>query len=575
MTGPHMFPGGMMVKSMRSGPYVQSVLALAEIIDNSVEAKARHIDVLCQSKMNYDTNRVTLEEVAVADDGEGMTRDKLMTALVFGSTTRRDSDGKTEGIGKFGMGLPNSSITQCKRVTVYSWTKKGKVFSTYADLDEINKSNDDHLPEPTPDKIPDRWTSLSETFDSESGTLVVWSKLDMFDWKRFGAFFNNSEHFIGRIYRRYIESKKVEIRMINFDQDTHEKEIKTLQVNDPLYLAVPSSTPGSWGNDSMFEPFGEHWERKRDICGHEVVARYAIVKRDARPSDQAGSTKYGRHAAKNIGISLMRGDRELVLDDTIIDGDSRERWWGIEIEFPPDLDEVFGVTYYKQGAHRFSNMIRKYRARENDPEEKGKDDIDDDPLYAFVRDVCKKKGQMREMIRNMKADTRKTSAGSDRISKRYDTDGTTTKKQSTQSTETKKKEIVKVLDPDVFTKSEAEKEAERLVSDDELRVVFYSRDLSGDRILFEPEFAGTKVIIKLNKNHPAHKNMISLVEDIPDTINIAEAKEFLSKIHLGFKCLFAAWANMEDKEEHKNLQVELQNVRHDWGTELARFLRSK
>ena len=76
-----------MVKSMRSGPYVQSVLALAEIIDNSVEAEARHIDVLCQSKMNYDTNRIMLEEVAVADDGEGMTQDRLMTALVFGSTT--------------------------------------------------------------------------------------------------------------------------------------------------------------------------------------------------------------------------------------------------------------------------------------------------------------------------------------------------------------------------------------------------------------------------------------------------------------------------------------------------------
>ena len=564
-----------MVKSMRSGPYVQSVLALAEIIDNSVEAKAKHIDVLCQSKMNYDTNRTSLEEVAVADDGEGMTRDKLMTALVFGSTTRRDSNGRTKGIGKFGMGLPNSSITQCKRVTVYSWTKKGNVFSTYADLDEINKSNDDHLPEPTRDRIPDKWMGLSKTFDSKSGTLVVWSKLDMFDWKRFSAFFNNSEHFIGRIYRRYIESGRVEIRMIDFDQDAHEKKIETFRVNDPLYLAVPSSTPGPWGQDSMFEPYGEHWEREYDIGGHKVVARYAIVKRNARQSDQTGSTLQGRHAARNTGISLMRGDRELVLDDTIIDGDTRERWWGIEIEFPPDLDEIFGVTYYKQGAHRFSNMIRKYRARENDPEEKRKDDSDDDKLYTFVRDVCKKKGQMRERIRNMRVDSRKTPAGGDGISKRYDPTGTTTKRQSTQSTETKEKEIVKVLDPDVFTKPEAEKEAKRLVSDDEIRVVFYSRDLPGDRILFEPEFAGTKVIIKMNRNHPAYKNMISLVEEIPDTISIAEAKESLSKIHLGFKCLFAAWANMEDKEENNELKVELQNVRHDWGTELARFLRSK
>ena len=270
----------------------------------------------------------------------------------------------------------------------------------------------------------------------------------------------------------------------------------------------------------------------------------------------------------------MRGDRELVLDDTINDGDTRERWWGIEIEFPPDLDDVFGVTYYKQGAHRFSNMIRKYRARQTDPDEKRKDGAVDDELYEFVRDVCNMKGQMRARIRNMKSDTRKAYAGSDGISKRYDTTGTITKKQSMQSVEKRKIDIVNVLEPDVFPKLEAEREAERLVNDDDEKVVFYSRDLAGDRILFETSLQGGKAIIKMNMNHPAYKNMISLVEDIPDTINITEAKESLSKIHLGFKCLFAAWANMEDKEENSELKVELQNVRHDWGVELARFLKN-
>ena len=267
MTGPRMFPGGMMIKSMRSGPYVQSVHALAEIIDNSVEAGANHIDILCQSKMNHNTNRVMLEEVAVADDGEGMAQDRLMNALVFGSTTRRDSTGKTKGIGKFVMGLPNSSITQCKRVTVYS---------TYADLDEINKCNDDRLPEPILDRIPDKWRNLSEALDSESGTLVVWSKLDMFDWKGFKAFFNNAEHFIGRIYRRYIKNEQIKIRMINFNQDAQESEINVILVNDPLYITTPSSTPEPWCDKSMFEHYGELWKRECSISGHKVIVKYTI-----------------------------------------------------------------------------------------------------------------------------------------------------------------------------------------------------------------------------------------------------------------------------------------------------------
>ena len=40
-----------------------------------------------------------------------------------------------------------------------------------------------------------------------------------------------------------------------------------------------------------------------------------------------------------------------MLDDGWCIGyDPRERWWGAEIEFPPTLDEVFGVPNNKQAA---------------------------------------------------------------------------------------------------------------------------------------------------------------------------------------------------------------------------------
>jgi hypothetical protein len=56
-------------------------------------------------------------------------------------------------------------------------------------------------------------------------------------------------------------------------------------------------------------------------------------------------------------LSVIRAERELDLDKNWTIGyDPRERWWGVEIEFPPSLDEVFGVTNNKQYANNFREL---------------------------------------------------------------------------------------------------------------------------------------------------------------------------------------------------------------------------
>src|SRR5207302_6973409 len=32
------------------------------------------------------------------------------------------------------------------------------------------------------------------------------------------------------------------------------------------------------------------------------------------------------------------------------------RWWGVEVDFPPELDEIFGVTNNKQAARNFADV---------------------------------------------------------------------------------------------------------------------------------------------------------------------------------------------------------------------------
>jgi hypothetical protein len=76
-----------------------------------------------------------------------------------------------------------------------------------------------------------------------------------------------------------------------------------------------------------------------------------IARKEAREGDLAGARDYGKHVAKNMGISIVRAGRELEMDEgLLIQHDPVERWWGMEIQFAPALDEVFGVTNNKQTA---------------------------------------------------------------------------------------------------------------------------------------------------------------------------------------------------------------------------------
>ena len=116
----------------------------------------------------------------------------------------------------------------------------------------------------------------------------------------------------------------------------------------------------------MFELFDTDYEQI-EYCGrvHKVEIRYSIARK--KTIDEAnkgnvtrGSTKYGKHAAQNIGVSLLRAGRELMLDiGWCIGYDPRERWWGCEVEFPPELDEIFGVSNNKQHAVHFVKLASR------------------------------------------------------------------------------------------------------------------------------------------------------------------------------------------------------------------------
>ena len=113
-------PAALAVKAMRDSGYKNAAYAIAELVDNSVQAGGTVVEILCQEEVELvqQRKRTRVKQVAVMDNGCGMSPIMLRKALQFGNGGRLDD---RSGIGRFGMGLPNSSISQAKRVDVWTW----------------------------------------------------------------------------------------------------------------------------------------------------------------------------------------------------------------------------------------------------------------------------------------------------------------------------------------------------------------------------------------------------------------------------------------------------------------------
>lgn len=97
-----------LISSMRYLGYEFSD-AVAEIVDNSIQAGANVIQV----NLHFDGYDSYL---TILDNGVGMTPAEIREAMRFGSM----GDYEQDDLGKFGLGLKTSSLSQCDSLTVSS-----------------------------------------------------------------------------------------------------------------------------------------------------------------------------------------------------------------------------------------------------------------------------------------------------------------------------------------------------------------------------------------------------------------------------------------------------------------------
>ncbi len=338
------------VRGIRDLGYRSNGDAIAELIDNALQAYADRIDV----SFGYDgtTSVKKPTQVAVIDNGHGMEPDMIRMAVMWGGTHRENDRG---GLGRYGYGLPCASVSLGRRFTVFSATLGGAWHCVTLDLDALAEGayTDGH----GDIVVPPAKTATLPPFVAEqiaqahpagwrSGTVILIDKLDRLEWSTAQGLRENLCRQFGVTYHKlrreaaiFVDNDFVEpidplfltpdFRLFGHDDDR-------AVALDPIRVEVRNPDDGTFCGAmtlryAWLPPSFGSVDKTRDAVGLNANPRFAILK-------------------DFHGIIFSRNGR-------LIDVQTRTPWTSfinndryikVEIEFSATLDEMFGVTTSKQ-----------------------------------------------------------------------------------------------------------------------------------------------------------------------------------------------------------------------------------
>lgn len=426
------------IDALKSSGYTSTYNAIAEIVDNSIDAKAKDVFVIGEQAIAANREK-RIVSFAFLDNGTGMDIEKLQKCLTIGYTTNQ----ARTGMGRFGVGLPQASIFVCDRVEVYSWQDGiENCMMVYLDTEEVKTNNLNEISPAIKKMIPDKyinfldWKSDEKEFNfKEHGTLVIWTKCTAVDHKKWNTCVHHMSQDLGRKYRYFLNDDSLTISMIELVGNSYQK----LLPNDPLYLLEKSQesmpeidqfikenyeskpyNPSTGYKYSMFElykPLDDStgivdleikYEEKDEIKTGIARIKYSVVKRkyyamsSLNTETKPGKLLYGKSPIliSNTGVSIVRNGREIdfgcfgFYDQYNVPD---YRWWGIEISFNSDLDYAFGISNNKQ--HVNLKALSK-----QDMDEIGKDDLKSvwHQLYDELKNTIYNMTQRNSSIREEK-----------------------------------------------------------------------------------------------------------------------------------------------------------------------------
>ena len=561
------------IQSMRDSGF-DLATAVGEVVDNSYEASSTIVrihtfedETLIATNNKKRKSKATkiIDRIAFADNGIGIEYETLPKVLKLGFSTRYN---KREGLGRFGVGMKLAAISQAKRIDIYTQPQGSKEFyHAYLDLDLISEGKQTQIEAEKVEDYPSEYADLmkhpktDETF--ESGTLVVWSKVDrLIDGGKYGSAIQERMKdllkFLGRAYRRYIDK--------GFYIELDGKEV---HLYDPMFLLY---------NPRVVENFGEDLraiikdEDCLNIDGQSVNITVTLYPQEFRQMKGAGGLPerdkrfVGLYIPENEGhISILRNGREIYYDvvPKLLPSGVKDidRFIGVEVSFPATLDEYFQVRHVKRGAEPVDKLRQDLRK-------------------SLKRSIEIARKNIRALWTQIQQDEEKQQGllfheESENAVQRAEINSPPGKAGMNLSQHEKEQIVLNLLedlgvDPkkDVKTVKEIKQKLEHLP------VTFVDTGYPG-KDLFDIEHLNGRAIIKINHRHPFIQEIYDPLKELTkidlEDIEPQEAINLAIKAQLGLEVLFMAYASAENR--HHEPDKAFADLRHDWGRKAYEYIR--
>jgi hypothetical protein len=386
------------LESQRRNGYRNTAAAAREIVDNALEAGATKIHVVFDRGADEKYARAeSVTSIAFIDNGSGMLPAMARYALCLGGGTHFDDPAF---IGKFGFGLPNSSINQTKRVEVYTKTADSKrIHMAVLDVDYVSESGVHSIPEPVEAALPAfvRRHLEKEGWTFDHGTVVVWVMPDRLTYRSGGTLRSHLIDDFGVVYRYLFKDLELKV------DGTVVKKVDPLFLDSDGLYYVPPENGGAeiryersipvkyfYDNDSGMTRLrrletGEQIDKDDPnllaVGAIEVrIARFPIGFVEFAKKVETDAHRRAEIRKSHPGVSFVRAGREIetvsAFPRSARDRSSGLGEWpllqayayhlGIEVKFQPELDEVFGITNDKQTVRPIEEFWRLMASEEID-----------------------------------------------------------------------------------------------------------------------------------------------------------------------------------------------------------------
>ena len=325
-----------LMTSARSFGNYDLARALADLLDNSITAGAKSIDITCA----YGAGN---PEIRVRDDGWGMSAEELRIAMRPASVNP-DAERSADDLGRFGWGMKSASFSQCKLLTVVT-KKQGSYSAASWDLENIDGWSMASYSETEAENL------LHESIPRSAGTELIWQKCDRLSegssltQDQFNEIITHARGRLSLVFHRFISGMSG-VRKISISLNG-----TPLDARDPFYSGHPAT-----------QSFPEEAIPLTDST--KVMMRAYTLPHYTKLEENEYETLGGEEGyVKNQGFYVYRNNRLIIYGTwfRLAKHGELSKLVRISIDIPNSLDNMWKITIDKSDAQLPSRLRERMK----------------------------------------------------------------------------------------------------------------------------------------------------------------------------------------------------------------------